>query len=86
MRPVALGRKNWLHVGQRKGWPQGCGDPLDRGVLPQDWHSGKRVSAGGATRHEPQETFRTRSTHPGSLDGIARGKPLKGKMVKDVPA
>jgi hypothetical protein len=33
MRPVALGRKNWIHIRQSTGRPQGCGDPFGRGKL-----------------------------------------------------
>ena len=33
MRPVALGRKNWLHVGSESR-AQGRGDPLGGGILP----------------------------------------------------
>jgi hypothetical protein len=54
MRPVALGRKNWLHVAPP---------------------SGERVSVSGTARHEPEKTFRSRSSHPGSLEGIS-AKPL----------
>ncbi len=85
MRPVALGRKNWLHVGSAKAGPKVAAIPSIVEVLPQAWHSSARVSVGGAARHEPEETFRTRSAHPGSLDGIAPATS-KGKIDMDVPA
>ncbi|MGA7400202.1 MAG: IS66 family transposase [Candidatus Sulfotelmatobacter sp.] len=34
MRPVALGRKNWLHLQPTSG-TEGCGDSLGRGKLPK---------------------------------------------------
>jgi hypothetical protein len=36
MRPVALGRKNWIHVGSPQSETEGCSDSLDRGKLPTD--------------------------------------------------
>jgi len=35
MRPVALGRKNWIHVGSQKA-AEGGGDSVHRGELPPD--------------------------------------------------
>jgi hypothetical protein len=70
MRPVALGRKNWLHV-QREVRPEGRRNPLGGGVLPQAWPSGERVSVSAAARNESEETFRSRSSHSGSLEGIS---------------
>ena len=34
MRPVALGRKNWIHIGSPPGGTKGRGDSLGRGKLP----------------------------------------------------
>ena len=35
MRPVALGRKNWLHIGSPRAGHKVCGDSLGRGKLSQ---------------------------------------------------
>ena len=34
MRPVALGRKNWIHIGKPTGRTKGCSNSLGRGKLP----------------------------------------------------
>src|SRR5580704_17171418 len=73
------GPKELAARGQREGRPQGRGDSFDRGVMPQAGHSGERLSVGGAARHEPEKTFRNRSTHPGALDGVPRARLLTGE-------
>ncbi len=44
MRPVALGRKNWIHIGsQSTGGTEGCSDSLGRGKLPSVASPGARL-------------------------------------------
>jgi transposase len=43
MRPVALGRKNWIHIGSPPGGTKGRGDSLGRGKLPSAASPGARL-------------------------------------------
>jgi hypothetical protein len=40
MRPVAIRRKNWIHLGQQGGWTKGSGYDLDRRNLSTPEHPG----------------------------------------------
>ena len=50
MRPVALGRKNWIHVGSPLGRTQDCRHPVRRGKLPQDETSRAQISRRRSSR------------------------------------
>jgi hypothetical protein len=50
MRPVAPGRKNWIHIGSPQAGPKGCGDSLGRGKLREVETSGARPSRCGSPR------------------------------------
>jgi hypothetical protein len=43
MRPVAIRRKNWIHLGQQGGWTKGSGYDLDRRNLSTPEHPGPRL-------------------------------------------
>ncbi len=80
MRPVALGWKKWLHVGStRRPAPRLRRSSRSWSLAAGLAISSESISGGGAAWHEPEETFRTRSTHPGSLDEIARGEAMEGQ-------
>ena len=68
MRPVAIGRKNWLHVGSAKSGPEGRGDSVGGGILPAAERAGQRISAGRPARNESTESIGSRCTHPSPLE------------------
>jgi hypothetical protein len=50
MRPVALGRKNWIHMGSSAGGTEDRGDPFGGGELPQIETPSARLSGRGSAR------------------------------------
>jgi hypothetical protein len=72
MRPVALGRKNWLHVGGRQLRSESGGDTFGGGILPPPATAGEGLPARCAARDEREEAIGTPPVHPGSLDGRSR--------------
>ena len=67
MRPVALGRKNWLHVGSAQAGPESGGDSFGGGILPPAGRAGRRVPHGRVARAEPADHESSREPHPGTL-------------------
>jgi hypothetical protein len=47
MRPISIGRKNWIHVGQCSGRTQGGRDPLHGRKLSQAWPADSQLSRNG---------------------------------------
>ena len=48
MRPIAIGRKNWIHIGSPAGRTQSRRDPIGRRELPSKEDSGARISGRSA--------------------------------------
>jgi hypothetical protein len=65
MRPVALGRKNWLHVGSARRRARRYS--FSGGMLPPARPTAEGLLHRRAARIEPENTLRGRQSHPGSL-------------------
>ncbi len=50
MRPVALGRKNWLHIGSESADPKVAHNYLDRGNLPSAGHQPEKLPGGRSSQ------------------------------------
>jgi transposase len=57
MRPVAVGRKNWLHVGSPQGGPEGRCDSLRGGIVPQVGNAREGLSRRGTARFESADAI-----------------------------
>jgi transposase len=67
MRGVALGRKNWIHIGSQQAGPQGSGNPVSRGELPQNRSAYPRIPSRGPARTRQLLHPKPGATDPGSL-------------------
>ena len=75
MRPIAIGRKNWIHIGSASGRTQGRRDPLGRRELPSKEDPGARIpgrSAAGSQQLLHPSRSRTHSQSLGRKTQSAR--------------
>jgi transposase IS66 family protein len=78
IRPVALGRKNWIHIGSPPGGPEDRGDSLGRGKLPQVETPSARLSGRGSPRvcrspdPAPPSPYSRSVGHPAFMDSSDR--------------
>ena len=63
MRPVTLGRKNWLHVGSVKAGPKVAAILSVRGILPQVGRAPEGLPVRHPTRPRPSQGQRNPSVH-----------------------
>ncbi len=72
MRPVTLGRKNWLHVGSAKSGPKVAAIMSVVESCRRIGRAGQRISAGRAAGDESKETIGSRYAHPSPMERRSR--------------
>ena len=85
--PGRVGTKELAARGQRTGRPESGGDSFGRGILPPARRAGEGLLHRRAARIEPEDTFRSRQSHPSSLVDrprlITLGWPITLTMLQN---
>ena len=85
MRPVTLGRKNWLHVGSAKAGPKVAAIILWMRILPQVGCAGEGLYAGCAARHGPPQALRNGPAYAQSLVSLPHLTTLGSSHAYGLP-